>query len=370
MRLIRKLHLYFGLISGVFVFLICLTGTIYVFNDEIIRLANHNALTVAPQTTKKLDADMLLQSVSTKGYQPQQFVYSKDPNSSVYVLAKNSEGKFVQIYIDPYTGEILKTSSLYNFFNFIESFHTELFLDAPGRAFIGIITVLFFVLLITGLVLWYPPKWNRKTAKNSFIFKFRGKRTVVNYNLHKVLGFYIVLPAILLSVTGTIMAFDPIEIEILRAIKADGDYESYVDNLVKQRVAEAETLITYQSLVENNSIWKNRATELRITLPEAEDAQYILCESADNFGMKYGDNYSFQYIDRTTGEHFNLHQDTSKSLAIKKGISELHTGKMMGLGYKILLFIIGLILISLPVTGYVIYYNKYSKKRKKTIQAK
>lgn len=362
-ELSKKLHLYFGLISAVFVFFIALSGTIYVFNDEIIKSANGDAMNVSRAGNRsKITVDSLLKQIKAAGLNPTQFVYHKDEHRSFYTLAHDADERYVQVYQNPYTGNIIAMSRLHAFFNSVEEFHTELYAGAPGRAFIGIITTLFLILSITGIVLWLPKRWNTKTAKHSFTINLKGNKKVINYDLHKILGCYIVIPAIILSVTGMIMAFDPIEIGILKAMKADADYETTIEHL-ETTDADSTAFLSYDAIVNKLLREQDKIGEVRITLPQNDNAAFVLCETGNNFGMKYTNDYQTMYIDRTSGDKLNLSEQTGQSLALKKGLSQLHTGKMMGLPYKIILFIAGLIMTSLPVTGFIIWWNRRRKRK-------
>lgn len=358
----KKIHLYLSIISGVFILLIAISGIIYVFNDQIIQYANKEALHVEISQKERIETDRLLQTVRNTGYQPLQFVFYKAADRSFYVVAEDVNENFVQLYINPYTGKIIKTSGLYDFFYKVESFHTELFAGAAGRAFIGFITMLFLILIITGLILWYPKKWNSKTFRNSFIPKVKGRFQAVNYNLHKILGFYIIIPCLILSITGIIMAFDPIEITILNMAGKDIHYESYVDRVQGETLQGTENIISYEALVQQTFDKYPVNSEIRMTIPPVDNPKYILCETGDNFGMKYADNYTFSYIDRGTGEILNLQSTTSQSLNLKRIISELHTGKLFGIPYLIILFLTGIIVFSLPVTGFIIWHKRTKRK--------
>lgn len=353
-NILRKIHLYLSFISGIFILLIALSGVILAFDDEITYFTNKEAFAVTPSQNSKLDIDALLQIASEKGIHPTQFIYSSTPERSFYMQGNDAGNKLVDLYMNPYTGEVIRSSSLPEFFNFVESFHTELFLDAPGRAFIGIITILFLVLILSGLILWYPKKWNRKTARNSFTFKLKGNSFAVNYNLHKILGFYIVMPSIILCITGITMAFDPVEIALLKAVDADSNYESYIENLESESVPEHATVISYKELIQSELGNHNDEINIQVTIPDTDHARYLLFKT----------NESSFYVDRTNGNRINLSPQTLKSLSIKDGISRLHTGKMLGLFYKIILFITGLIIFSLPITGFIIWYKKRGKKVK------
>ncbi len=72
---------------------------------------------------------------------------------------------------------------------------------------VGIPTVLFICMLITGIILWWPK--NKNARKGRFRFNWENvkgwKRK--NYDLHNVLGFYASFIALLMSITGIYFAY-------------------------------------------------------------------------------------------------------------------------------------------------------------------
>src|SRR5690606_11844945 len=64
---------------------------------------------------------------------------------------------FYRVYINPYTGEVLKAENTkWEFFNIVLWLHMSLLLGELGHELVAYGVLLFVVLLITGLVLWWP----------------------------------------------------------------------------------------------------------------------------------------------------------------------------------------------------------------------
>src|SRR5690606_323109 len=66
-------------------------------------------------------------------------------------------------------------------------------------------TVIFIFMLISGLILWWPK--NKRTARQGFRIMWRAHPKRLNYDLHKVLGFYISWIVIFSALTGLMFAF-------------------------------------------------------------------------------------------------------------------------------------------------------------------
>ena len=59
-KLFNDLHLWFGLISDIVVFVVCLTGTVFVYNTEIREAAAPQYYQVASAGKQKINTDSLL----------------------------------------------------------------------------------------------------------------------------------------------------------------------------------------------------------------------------------------------------------------------------------------------------------------------
>lgn len=105
-------------------------------------------------------------------------------------------------YVDPYSSEVLKVEDkTFEFFRFVLALHWSLLLrEDIGQLIVGTATLIFILILVTGLVLWWPQ--NKKAFKIRTCFRWkpatRWKRK--NYDLHNILGFY----SMFIALTGLV----------------------------------------------------------------------------------------------------------------------------------------------------------------------
>ncbi|RYY17580.1 MAG: hypothetical protein EOO36_09505, partial [Cytophagaceae bacterium] len=59
----RRIHLYLGLVSGLFLVVVCLTGSILVFEDELTHAFHHERYFVAATATPRLSLTQLTEAV-------------------------------------------------------------------------------------------------------------------------------------------------------------------------------------------------------------------------------------------------------------------------------------------------------------------
>lgn len=204
---ISKLHLWLGLTVGFFVLIISITGALYVFKDEfqnVIRkdYIHHNEQNisqkkilplrileqkVAAQTNEKYPihwAEIPLDK--TKSYKF--YYYERNPNTWNYfdefVIYKTA-------YVNPFTGKVLALEDEKNgFFNIVKFIHWSFLLKSDwGTYIVGIPVLIFLIMLISGIILWWPK--NKKARKQRFWFQWKNIKSWrrKNYDLHSILGF-------------------------------------------------------------------------------------------------------------------------------------------------------------------------------------
>ena len=105
----------------------------------------------------------------------------------------------ILVYLNPFSGEVLKVKDAQaGFFPFILDGHFYLWLPHEiGQPVVATATLVFLVMLISGLFLWWPK--NKKATKQRFSIRWNARWRRKNYDLHNVLGFYATWIAIILA---------------------------------------------------------------------------------------------------------------------------------------------------------------------------
>ncbi len=212
-RLNAWLHLWLGLLTGLVVFVVSITGCVYVFIDELKALVYYERLFVQPQQAAFRPVSEMLANVqdalgpdyavSRCDFQP-----TRDRSWVFRALDINPDG-IGHWDVDPYTAAVIHVENTNReFFQIVLALHTHLLLGHKiGQPIVAYSTLIFVLLLISGLVLWWPKKWNAKALRQSFTVKWRAKTKRLNYDLHNVMGFYLLIPALILALTGLVFSF-------------------------------------------------------------------------------------------------------------------------------------------------------------------
>ena len=372
------LHLWLGLSSGIIVFIVSITGCIYVFQQEI-KDALEPWRTVEVQASPFVPPSQLLDTAAKymPNAQPTGLTYAGAKGAAAvgYGGMQNGQRTFSVVFMNPYTGAFLKKQQTqgggFDFFSFIIDGHRALWLPYPiGRPIVGVATLVFLVLLLTGLVMWWPKRWNHSSRKKHFRIKWRARFKRLNYDLHNVLGFYSLLLAFTLAITGLVYSFPWVE-KVLYFIASGGEAQqahhhphsdlSYKDLPWEHAVSPLDSA-WYATI---KQVGPNGGMYMTPTLQDEDDSYEILVYH--NEGSFY--NQSAYFYDRYTIEELDMKGSKFNEASFADRLSmmnyDIHVGTILGFPGKVLAFLISLICASLPITGFLVWWNKKKTSRPK-----
>jgi uncharacterized iron-regulated membrane protein len=227
-----QIHLWGGLILGLYVVVLSLTGSALVYRNELDRyLATPHA--AFDEQAKAMNADEL-RAVAQRaypGWQVSGVIEGRtvrrppraggpggpggagagrgggrgrgnrppDPTATITV---QRDGTTKERLFNPYTGGDLGDSTTRGQFFLLWTvrLHDELLLDRPdGPWWNGLLSALFTVLVMTGLVVWWPgvTRWKRSLG-----IKWSGGWRRLNWDLHSAIGFWLFLFMLMWGVSG------------------------------------------------------------------------------------------------------------------------------------------------------------------------
>ena len=209
----RKFHLWVSVPFGIVITITCFTGALLVFENEVTALCKGDVTTVvrhgeplplnviAGRVAATLPAD-----VDVKGV-----VVSNSPNEAYKVNL--SKPKKAAVYVNQYTGEVIGKEERLPFFQTVFRLHRWLMDSNPGdgklfwgKMIVGTSTLAFVVILLTGLVIWWPR--NRKMLANRLQIALKKGKNRFWYDLHVAGGFYALLLLLAMALTGLTWSFE------------------------------------------------------------------------------------------------------------------------------------------------------------------
>jgi len=365
-KAILFIHRWLGFISGLVVFIVSITGCLFVFQDEIQDAFYSYRHVEVQDKTFVPPSQLRAQALKRHPKSTSTFMnyYGKDRPAVVGVNVPK-EG-FRYVYYNPYTGKFLHDEHyMHNFFIVVEYIHLYLLLPPKiGGLVVGISVIVFVVLMITGIVLWWPKR--KSDRKRSFSIKWNGRWRRVNYDLHNVLGFYSISIALILAISGLAIAFDWMREGIYTATNLGKTY-AYEKQEAKSDSLRANFKPGMPIIDQSLMVAQTRSPQAQMfSIFAGEGKKDPVWVTAYYTPMHYyrSDEYAF---DKYNGKLLKvmLHQKKSAGMKMNEANYDIHVGQIIGLPGKIIAFLASLICASLPVTGFIVWLGKRKKKKKR-----
>lgn len=215
------LHLIAGLAAGVPIVVMSFTGAALAFEKQLIAWAERDARqTAAPAANApRLPLDELLQRA--RAARPDlsfgNVTVYRDPFAAIALGAPDNR----TFCLNPYTGEVREASAptMRAFMGAMRRWHTHLNASA-GELFTSWGNVLFLVLGLTGLWLWWPSAWKWRMLRPSIWFQTSARGRARDWNWHNVVGFWSLPAVVLMTATGVVLSFRPVN-ELMYRLAGD-----------------------------------------------------------------------------------------------------------------------------------------------------
>ena len=369
-----RLHLWLGLVSGIIVLLLALTGCIFSFSTEITQQLRKEVLHVEPVGQRLPFSELWQKAQQHVGEdKPVSWAYAYNaPRKSwiFYSYKTNPEALtyfgnidyYKATYVDPYTGEVLGVyDEEYDFFNMVKFLHWSLLLRTDlGQPIVGWATFVFALMLLSGIVLWWPRNKPALRQRLSFNWKKGTGFKRKNYDLHNIPGFYILIPAFILTITGMIFAFTWMNDLVYTAAAGTNERPK-----IEIRTSDPSAVAIHQPVDKAYST-------VAIRYPNANGFRFTPASGEKGIIGVYVQQYEDQYY---KSHNLQFDQYSGKLLAERKygqknfgekiidANYDIHVGAILGIPGKVIAFLASLVCASLPVTGFLIW-----GKRKKRLQ--
>ncbi len=216
MKKLRKIifwcHLPVGVIAGVVILIMCVTGVLLSYEKQIISWADTRGYRSAPPTpeTQHLPVETLITKArESSSATPTAVTMKSDPSAP----AEIAFGRETTIFVNPYTGAILGEGSkkTRNFFRVVTDWHR--WLGAKGdnrnvaRAITGASNLGFLFLVASGFYLWWPRSWNWKAVRNVTWFRRGLPSKARDFNWHNTIGFWSAVPLFIVVLSAVVISY-------------------------------------------------------------------------------------------------------------------------------------------------------------------
>lgn len=340
--------MWLGLGTGLIVFVVSITGCLYVFEEEIREVTQQERLYVPLQQKPFIGLDKVIgnfEKTAPKEKISVLRITNNKSNATVEIASKKKT-----YYFNPYNGRLVYQGG-HDWLDTVEEIHMTLLMGETGKLIQRWAVVIFVLMLISGWILWFPR--HLRLLKQSLSIKWKGSFKRVNYDLHNVLGFYASWILIVISLTGLFFAFK--EVKAVASFFTGSKLTSgKVRHSVKPAVIEPLAM-RYNTLYKNTMLSYPGAVSTSISIRKGGELRLRLI-----YPYRWARNQNTFFFDEANGQllRLKLYKEFNGADLIEATNYDLHTGRLFGFFGKIVACLAALISASLPITGLIIWLKK------------
>jgi uncharacterized iron-regulated membrane protein len=365
-----QLHLWIGLIFGIYVCAVSISGSIVVLEEELTRMSRPDLFRPGSKGLTRYEAvGATAADVKSRfpGFEVSEIFFriASEPALQFegWLPARGRERESLNVYVDPATGRILGTTDRRFWVSRIRDLHIELLAGHTGLIVNGCGAVLLLILGATGCVIWWPGirHWDR-----AFCVDFRCKWSRINFSLHSAVGVWLLPFVLIWGISGIYLVWPE-------------SFVSFLDHFTPARSGVPPTVFTtsrsgellpFVSLVEKAANMYPASKMLEVKLAQHRDDAVVVVVAPDETFRRA----THVFFDPVTGEvlrTWTRGQGETLGAQILPWIADLHFGERWGLGVKLLWAALGLALPILAVTGALMYWNRFlAKKWRRMVRAR
>ncbi len=211
-RILFWTHLISGVTAGIIILIMSVSGVLLTYERQMISSADLRAASTLPSNPgpRRSIAELVgAARAALPDARPTGVQFSADSTLPVQV----SFGREGTVFVDGATAMVVGrgNDATRGVFSRITAWHRWLGVSDEGRdtarAITGVANLAFLVLVLTGLVLWFPRRFTRRQFRLVGWFRggLRGKSR--DFNWHNVLGIWSFVPLVVIVASGVVISY-------------------------------------------------------------------------------------------------------------------------------------------------------------------
>lgn len=364
-RLLFWAHLAIGISIALFVAMLSATGALLAFQSEIIDWAERGDRIAQPQTSGCVAPSALLTAGEAATGRPATLIaLSADPHRPAAVTL----GDDTVLLMDPCRATVIDRNAgrLRGFFAGVLDLHRSITFQNTRhetlRSLKNAANLGFVLLIASGLVLWVPRKMRWTHVRASLLPRVRVKGRARDWNWHNVAGVWLGVPLLLISATGTIMAYPWANALLFRAAGQTAPVRMHrppkdAAPLDARMYPQLDTAIAAAQA--STSGWKS----LELHLPGAREKDVTVVTDTSDSGLPQ-ERVRYQ-INLKSGEttHVERFETSPRGTRWRTEARFLHTGELFGIAGKAVALLAALAGLLLAWTGVALSWRRWRQWR-------
>ena len=404
-----QIHWFLGITAGLILSIMGVTGAIYSYEQQILKWMNADSYTVQAENRDKLSPANLYQHFKQQDpdIKINSITIAQDPTASSTInIVKEGARRGKNVMVNPYTAEVLPDIKGQEFFQFIQQLHRNLTVGPVGKQITGACVLMLIFFVLSGLYL----RWPKKHSIKQWLFvkpKLKGRNFI--WDLHAVVGTWVVVFYLLMACTGLYWSYDWWRNGMFKVLgverpqpemqanpqpqqaggqarranaegaeNAQGRSERAPQNQAmqagehgKQKILSQEqiTMALTQTWTGFNTQIGRESSSITLTLPKKDNGMMDI-SFVDAIPQHERARNSAKFNYQTSSiEEMTLYEDKKLNEKIMSSMLPVHRGSFFGPIYQFFAMIASLLMPLFFVTGWMLYLKR-RKQKKLTLQAR
>lgn len=323
--------------------LVALTGTLLLYRVELLQLS-YPQLQLQQLPTPAQSAIVFDRYTVGYAYMPRPanpWIEIVQPDGARHYY--NSDGE-----------RILERAYLGDLVSVMVAFHHHLILDELGKDLLGYISLLALLIALTGIIRWWPRRWSWRLVKIRWQWPWQRGFAGTLFQMHKVFGSLLFFPLFIGLVTGA-------------AIMYAGAVGAALQWALPQQQSAPYAIASLTEYLPAKN-WQQRLQRAEDIFPDLTPQLISLSQHSIRMTSPnewHPNGRSVVQFDEITGEVIKAYdvRSASQGYLISQMIYPIHVAAIGGTWWLSVVFIGGLALIILPLSG--IYFWCWRQYRKR-----
>lgn len=354
-RILFQVHLWVGVLTGLYICVVCVTGAALVFRIDMQRALHPHLFTASAGPLA--DPVAVMESVS-RAYPDYKLSGVEVPTTSrpTYLGYVTRGREFLTVLIDPVTTDVLGVLPERTPIHTLQELHYDLLGGRTGRMINGAGAIGILVMCATGLVLWWP---GIKAWRRGFMVDFSRDGRRVIWELHRAIGIWSVAMIAMFAVTGLSFVFP-------------SEFRATVNRVSTITVSRAPQSVrpaadglspSWREMIDRARPLAAGKHVARIVLPFGERGAFLVMFAGES-PTPAGSPLTPIYLDQYTGEPLAATVAARTwGDALMAAVVPLHVGGYGGRPGKVAWFLFGLAPAALFVTGSIVWWRRVVRPR-------
>jgi uncharacterized iron-regulated membrane protein len=365
-RLNFQVHLWAGIILTLYMIVIGLTGSILVFRPELERLCGLKPFQRIQPREPVADIATVVDNLKTA--YPRLRIVSVDApseNDATFVAVLEGRGR-IKVACGPKQGKVLgEFPRGRNWLDVVQELHESLLIHpgSQGRMLNGIGAAFLLLLNATGMVIWWPGIRNWKRA---LMVDFQRNWRRINFDLHLSVGFWTILIASFWAVSGIYFGWPRQVFQFVNSLSPVITARPPAISVAPESDAPKLDL---RAFVAHAYAIDPGTTVGGIAFPYSRRAPLGIL-------MRRRNSPGYEYVDTVYFNPYNGDYISTWRYGVNQSLGDwiiwlqvpLHFGTYWGLGVKLVWAGAGLAIPLLAVTGLLMYWNRWLRRKWKTLR--